>query len=184
MEEVWKNIPGYEGYYQVSSFGRVRSLDRIDSENHFRKGQILKFNYLRGYARVGLRNGKKQTMFQVHRLVALVFIPNPNNLPQVNHKDEDKLNNFVSNLEWCDSTYNINYGSRNQKVSNTHKGRKHEYSWVPVLCYSTQGEFVGRYENIKEAASVTKAQPNAITACCRNKKYYHTAGGYKWKYAT
>ena len=119
-EEIWKPIEGYEGLYEVSNTGRVRSIDRYDSRNHFRRGRILKLSYdTVGYLIVGLHsNGKKKT-YLVHRLVAPAFIPNPDNLPQVNHRDEDKTNNRVENLEWCDSKYNLSYGTRNIRIRET-----------------------------------------------------------------
>lgn len=125
MEEVWKDINGYEGLYQVSNCGRIRSLDRYDSMGRFRKG-IIKADTHNGY---GYRNvmlskdGRSETLY-VHRLVALAFIPNDNNLPQVNHKDENKENNHVDNLEWCTNEYNSNYGNHNEKLSKAHTGKK------------------------------------------------------------
>ena len=116
MEE-WRTIKGYEGLYEVSSYGMVRSLDRYDKNNHFRKGCILKQNNDgRGYMSVQLCLDGKIKKYLVHRLVAQAFTPNPGGLPQVNHKDEDKSNNSVENLEWCDVTYNLNYGTRKDKV--------------------------------------------------------------------
>lgn len=182
MEEIWKDIVGYEGLYQVSNFGRVKSLDRIDAENHFRVGQIMKQKYLRGYAQVALRNGKRQKEYRVHRLVAIAFIPNPKNLPQVNHKDCNPGNNHVENLEWCDAKYNINYGDRNKKTADRLRGMERPYNWKAVNCFSLSGEFLKRYESVEKAASETKTQANAISACCKKRKYYYTAGGYKWEY--
>lgn len=125
MIENWRDIEGYEGYYQVSNYGRVKSLDRDlmckkDRKCH-RKGQIIKQQKNKhGYAVVTLRKpGEKKTFF-VHRLVALAFIPNPEKHTEINHKDENKTNNFVTNLEWCDRVYNILYGtSRKRSVANT-----------------------------------------------------------------
>ena len=181
MEEIWKDIPGYEGKYQVSNLGRIRSLDRIDDENHFRKGQIMKTKLLRGYVRVPLRDGKKQKDYQVHRLVALAFIPNPDNLPQVNHKDQDPGNNNVDNLEWCDAKYNINYGDRNEKVSKALSGRKNTWCQKPVLCYNLDGNFVCWFESAHAAGKAINTAPTHITACLRGR--YKTAGGFIWKYA-
>ena len=109
MEE-WKYIEGYEGLYQVSNYGRVRSL-------FYRKKnqvQLLKLRKVtKGYLQVALWKNRKRKDFMVHKLVAEAFIPNPNNYPQINHKDEDKTNNCVENLEWCTNEYNHNYGTRN-----------------------------------------------------------------------
>ena len=126
MEEIWKDIVGYEGLYQVSNFGRVKSLAKYKNGNggskFWRKERILKpANTGRGYLMVVLIKEKKRTTYILHRLVAQAFIPNPNNLPQINHKDENKTNNVVSNLEWCDNKYNSNYGTRNVRIIQTRK---------------------------------------------------------------
>lgn len=120
IEEIWRPVVGYEGLYEVSNTGRVRSLDRYDSNNHFLKGRILKLCADKdGYLNVGLSLGNKVKKYKVHRLVAEAFIPNPYNLPQVNHRDEDKTNNRVENLEMCNAKYNSNYGSRKDRVRDT-----------------------------------------------------------------
>lgn len=107
MQEIWKDVVGFEGYYQVSSLGRVMSLNRKYSGEHLMSPTKDKM----GYMIVCLRKQGYKGNKKVHRLVAEAFIPNPDNLPQVNHKDEDKTNNNVENLEWCDCRYNINYGT-------------------------------------------------------------------------
>lgn len=129
--ELWKDIEGYEGYYQVSSLGRVKSLDRIDATGRKLKGRILKptltipsKKYKDGYFTVALSIGGKIKRHKVHRLVAKAFIPNPNNFPEVNHKDENKINNNINNLEWCNKIYNCNYGTRNERANKT-KEQKH-----------------------------------------------------------
>ena len=118
IEEIWKPIEGYEGLYEVSNLGRVRSLDRFYYRLH--KGKVLsptKDRY--GYLTVTLNcNGKSKTI-KIHRLVAQAFLPNPDNLPQVNHKDEVKSNNCVDNLEWCSAKYNVNFGTRQERYRNT-----------------------------------------------------------------
>lgn len=104
MTEIWKDIKGFEGLYQVSSYGNVRS--------YYRGGRILKPKKDKdGYLEVCLRKNNKSKYFKIHRLVAFVFIENTDNLPQVNHIDENKMNNNINNLEWCDCYYNINYGT-------------------------------------------------------------------------
>lgn len=119
MEE-WRTIKGYEGLYEVSSYGRVRSLDRYVKSGYesyrLHKGKVLSpIIATNGYLFVGLQGRR----LSVHRLVAKAFIPNPDNLPEVNHKDEDKTNNVVDNLEWCDHSYNINYGARTERQKKT-----------------------------------------------------------------
>ena len=123
MEEIWKDIEGYEGLYQVSNLGRVRSLDRYVNNNHetksLKKGRILVNSILKstGYLRVSLSREGKFVSKQVHRLVAEAFVSNPNNYPIINHKDENPLNPCADNLEWCTSEYNNNYGTRLDKIS-------------------------------------------------------------------
>ena len=124
--EEFRDIPGYEGLYEVSNLGRVRSLETE---------RILKpSKNTWGYLFVSLyKNGIKKAV-RIHRLVALAFIPNPDNLPCINHKDEDKTNNTVDNLEWCDDKYNANYGTRNERIAE--KTRK------PVLQFDLLGNFI------------------------------------------
>lgn len=124
MTEIWKDIVGYEGLYQVSNLGNVKRLKGYKGRG---KGYIVEEHLIqpsinsRGYQNVVLcKNGKTKT-FSMHRLVAIAFLDNSNNLQQVNHKDEDKTNNCVYNLEWCDATYNNNYGTRNKKCSDKWK---------------------------------------------------------------
>lgn len=129
MEEIWKDIEGYEGWYQVSNLGRVRSVERYVNYKKtglsFRKSRILKLksDYY-GYRSVNLSVNCKVKTYKVHRLVAQAFIPNPNNLPCINHKDENKSNNFVSNLEWCSIAYNNTYGTRIERTQATYKKHK------------------------------------------------------------
>ena len=104
-----KDIPGYEGHYAITSCGRVWSYKR----NRFLKPSTDKYGYLHV---VLYKNGKGKHKF-IHQLVAEAYIPNPNNLPQVNHKDEVRTHNWINNLEWCDVTYNNNYGTRNAKIA-------------------------------------------------------------------
>lgn len=127
MEEIWKDIEGYEGYYQVSSFGRVRSVDRHDSRGYFRKGRLMATKDANtGYKVISLSKNAISKHYQIHRLVAIAFIPNPNNFPIINHKDENPKNNYANNLEWCDYKYNANYGKMTHKFrSSLVLGEKH-----------------------------------------------------------
>ena len=132
-KEIWKDIKGFEGKYQVSNLGNVKSLPKYTYSKGYpqlRKEKILKpakTGKHRNYLAVGLNDGKH---YKVHRLVADAFIPNPNNYPQVNHKDENPLNNCVDNLEWCTNQYNTKYSARpftdehRRKLSEAKKGRK------------------------------------------------------------
>lgn len=127
MEEVWKDIPGFEGYYQVSNLGKVRSLDRVKSDGIRMKGRIRKTHLDScGYELVQLRADNRIKHYSVHRLVALAFIPNPNNLPQVNHIDEVRNHNEASNLEWCTVLYNQNYGRRRERASISATGERNK----------------------------------------------------------
>lgn len=133
VEVVRKPIKAYEGYYEVDPFGRVYSVDRIvpveDNGRNYNKplkGKQMKQSlHTKGYKTVSLtKDGKTKTCY-VHRIVAEAFIDNPDNLPFINHKDEDKTNNFVDNLEWCTNEYNLNYGTARKRQSRALKGKKH-----------------------------------------------------------
>ena len=115
-KEIWKDIKGYEGLYQISNLGRVKSFPRAGTRT--KKERILKtrFSY-NGYERISLSKEDIDKAYFIHRLVAQAFISNPYNYKEINHKDENSRNNKVSNLEWCDRSYNINYKNRNKKVA-------------------------------------------------------------------
>lgn len=169
INENWKVVVGYEGLYEVSDLGRVRSL------NYNKTGviQVMKHKVNKlGYQSVHLsKEGKAKTLY-VHRLVAQAFIPNPDNLPEVNHKDENPSNNRVENIEWCDRTYNNNYGSRNEKAA--------ESLCIPIIQYSKDGTIVALYNGVNDAERQTGVGHSNITKCC---KYIRkTAGGYIWRY--
>lgn len=127
--EIWKSIDGYNGLYEVSNFGNVK---RVSHKTKLKNGAIRTFDEKLkkqgtdkdGYKTVMLYIGRNKKLFKVHRLVALAFIDNPNNLPMINHKDENKANNNINNLEWCDVLYNNNYGTRNKRLSESKKGKK------------------------------------------------------------
>lgn len=124
MSEIWKDIPNYENLYQVSNYGRVRSL-----HNRFKNKTYLKgCKNSKGYLLVTLCKNHTQKAFNIHRLVAEAFIPNPNNLPCVNHIDENKINNIFTNLEWCTYQYNNTYGHRLEKSIATRKRNHSPFS--------------------------------------------------------
>ena len=175
-KEYWKPVVGYEGLYMVSNWGRVKSFDRwVKSRNgsvRFCKGRILKpLTSSSGYLCVNLYKNNIKKEYLVHRLVAEAFIDNPDNLSQVNHRDENKLNNNVDNLEWCDAKYNINFGTCIE--------RRSKKKSKPVLQYTLDGEFVREWPSTMEAARNGFNQGN-IWMCCQGK--LKTYKGYIWKY--
>ncbi|KAA6303162.1 MAG: hypothetical protein EZS26_000765 [Candidatus Ordinivivax streblomastigis] len=179
MEEIFKNIHGYEGLYQVSNFGRVKSCERfvykgIRGQTQLLQDKILKQSKQKtGYLSVVLYNlGKKQTHF-IHRLVAIAFIPNPENLPEVNHKDENKCNNFVDNLDWITSKNNCNFGTRNERIASK-VNTKH------IFQYELNGKFVKGWESaIQIQRELGFSRQNILcNANGKTKKAYN----YIWKY--
>lgn len=173
MEEVWKEIKNFEGYYEISNLGNIRSLTRINTNGRCLKGRLRKpYKGWDGHLRVRLSKGNKLTDCLVHRLVALAFIPNPNNLPQINHKDENPHNNCVENLEWCTCEYNLHYGTRVERCA---EGRK-----IAIIQESKTGDFIARYSSIKEAETLTSVCHTHISSVAKGKRKY--AGGFVWKY--
>lgn len=184
QEEIWKDIPDYEGLYQVSNLGRVKRLPsvvrgKLGSVRNMPERILAPVLQKIGYFAVKLsKDGMVESVY-VHRLVAQSFCLNPNGYKEVNHKDECKTNNEARNLEWCSRSYNINYGTRTlrQSISMTGKnGRK-------VSCYSKNGSLVGIFDGITLASRELNLPRRAfsnIIACCKG--YISTAYGYKWKY--
>ena len=161
MEEIWKDKKDYEGHYQVSNFGRVKSIKfgkEIILKQHINKG---------GYYYVCLLKNGKHKNYYVHRLVAEAFIDNPDNLPQVNHKDENKTNNSVDNLERCTNEYNHNYGTINERISQSQS--------KPVLQYDLNGNLIKEWKSINECGRNGFNQGD-ICKCCNGKR--KTAKGF------
>lgn len=173
MEEIWKDVLGYEGYYQVSNLGRVKSLEReiwVGQIKKIKKETIMNLpKNTTGYLMVNLCVNKVRKKFLVHRLVASAFIPNENNLPQINHKDENKENNCVENLEWCNNIYNNNYGLHCENISRA--------NGKPVMCVET-GEC---FRSQAEAARRIGASASAISVCCLHN--HRTVYGLHWRFA-
>lgn len=179
--EIWRDIKGYEGLYQVSNEGRVKSLER--KTQHRGRLITIKERFLKqspdtkGYLMAHLyKNGIDNTL-KVHRLVAEAFIDNPDNLPQVNHKNEDKTLNSVENLEWCDTKYNINYGTHNERVA---KSLTNGITSKPIIQYDLDGNFIQEYPSMHEAARCLGLKQGGISMCCRG--IAKTAYGFIWKY--
>ena len=166
-KEVWRDIEGYEGLYQVSDSGRVKSLNYRRSG---KEGIIKIWKRKDGYLQVQLSKDGKLKTHKVHRLVGQAFIPNPEWLPQINHKNEDKANNCVDNLEWCTREYNHSYGTKNERISIT-MGK-------PVICVETNMI----YFSARDAQRKTGIFATSITACVKHRKYCHTARRLHWEY--
>lgn len=183
MKEIWKDVPGYEGLYQVSNLGRIRSYEKYKRAGrhtsvYYCPSKIIKsFSAGVGYQRVNLFKDRKGRQLSVHRLVAMAFIPNPDNLPQVNHKDEDKTNNRLDNLEWCTAKYNSNYGTHPYRL--TVKGRKKPKKSKEVGQYTKSGELIGTYPSICEASRKAKVDRGSISNAINGR--YLQAGGYYWR---
>lgn len=175
--EIWKTIEGYPNY-MVSNLGRVKSCKRTIMRNNGHP-QTINEKILKscndggsGYLRVNLYKEGKEKKYYIHRLVAQAFLDNPNNLSQVNHIDEDKTNNCVENLEYCDVSYNINYGTRNERVSKTKS--------IPILQFTREMEFIKRWESATQVERELGIDQGNICMCCKGK--IKTCGGYVWGY--
>ena len=190
MKEIWKDIKGYEGLYQISSFGNVKSLDRYiinkNGDKQYFPGKYLTQGIGDSYLKVTLSKNNKQRTFRVHILVARTFIPNPENKPEVNHIDGNKKNNKVNNLEWNTRSENELHAYRNglAKPSNKQKQAvakyaKENYS-KKVVQYSLNGEFIKEWNSMHDVWRELGIRPSYICRCCkglRNQTY-----GYIWKY--
>lgn len=178
MEEIWKPVVGFEGLYEVSNYGNVRSLSHRQSFE-FRdtirtrtiKGKMLKPAIVDGYHRVQLFKDGVGYNKPVHRLVAIAFIENPNEYPMINHRDENRTNNRVDNLEWCTSKYNANYGNASAKKSAARS--------KPCMAIYPNGT-IRAFESTLEAGKALGVAQSHISQACSGKR--HTSAGAKWMY--
>lgn len=180
MNEIWKSIEGYEGLYEVSNLGKVKSVERyVPRGNHqiYVKERILKPELDKdGYLLVNLSKNGVQRMQKIHRLVAIAFIPNVNNLPIINHLNEIKFDNRVENLEWCDNLHNVRYGTgieRNKQIQTFAHGKK-------VLKKDLLGNVLESYPSTREAARENNTTATQIRRVCQGKQ--RTCIGYTWEY--
>ena len=167
----WKEIKGFEGIYAVNEDGKVLNLTN---------GKILKNRkHKTGYLSVILYKDKKYKSKLVHRLVAEAFLSREEGKPFVNHKDENKENNCIENLEWCSKIYNSNYGTISQRIKNRrgHEPRRKK----PIIQKDKNGNIIQIWDSIGEASRATKTARNSIFECCRGKN--KTANGFMWNYA-
>lgn len=196
MEEIWLPIKGFEGLYEVSSFGRVRSL------NYHRTGQtriLVPAQKKNGYLQVALWKNGKGNYYLIHRLVAEAFIPNWFEDSQVNHIDEDKTNNHVDNLEWCDAKYNVNYGTAIERMKLCNGGMFKKGNKLSeetqrkitekitngkcskaVLQYTKTGEFIREFPSMQEVERKLGISNSKVCCVCKGKR--NSAGGYVWRY--
>ena len=176
MEE-WRDIKGYEGYYQISNMGRVKSLERTvrcgrgykTIPEKIRKGKDNSY----GYLQVGLSKDGRKKWYRINRLVAQAFLENPDNLPEVNHKNEDKTDNRVENLEWCSRSYNNRYNDKAKKA-----GKKLS---KPVFSVDKESGLIMWWESTREASKQMGINNGNISACCNGRK--KSAGGHIFFYA-
>ncbi|MDE3290425.1 HNH endonuclease [Lacticaseibacillus paracasei] len=172
-KEIWKDIEDYKGLYQVSNLGRVRSLERVDSNGHYVKEKVLaSFPNRNGYFKVNLYRDRNIKQVSIHRLVAAAFLDNPDNLPEVNHIDEDKSNNAVSNLEYCTVMYNNTYGTRLERVAKALE--------CPICAITSSGQR-HYFDSVNEAARVLGLKRQGITNCLHGRRKHH--GGFSFELA-
>lgn len=183
MTEIWKPIPNYEGFYEVSNTGKIRSV--------YRYKRVLKPMISNsGYERVDLFKNKKRQQVSIHRIVAKVFCENPNGKPCVNHKDENRLNNNAENLEWVTHQENRNYGTAearrrshtdySKEIFKINARRNGKKTARPVSMFTKDGQYLNSFESAAEASRQTGIYFTTITRAIRRGI---NAGGYAWRYA-
>lgn len=187
--EIWKDICGFEGLYKISSYGRIKSL-------HYYGGNRVKIlkpvKDSDGYLTIGIWKDKKRYSKKMHRLVAEAFIPNPENFPQINHKDEDRENNHVENLEWCTNKYNVNYGNHSLHAAQAQMGKRHTAEHIMKIRANAPGSkavlminpddmsIVVEYVSGSEAARQIRGTATNVAYACRNQGTKYK--GYFWRY--
>lgn len=206
MNEEWRDVVGYEGLYQVSNLGNVKSLNY--QKRGYAQNLVLKRNRNGRLWVELLKNGNRKCL-QVHRLVGIAFIPNPKALPQINHKDENPANNNVDNLEWCDQSYNVRYslerhperkrtnvrnlsyptGDLWHQIHKGHPGRRGKQNTcgscintgTKVVQYTDATDYYKVWNSVYEASKENNWRSSSIKECCEGKR--KTAYGFKWRYA-
>lgn len=182
MEEIFKDIHGFEGLYLISSFGRIKSLGNGKSSDPRTKVERFLKTRIKnsGYEQVKLCKNGKCNHYLVHRLMAVTFIENRNNLPEINHIDGNKQNNTLSNLEWVSSSENQIHAFK-LGLQKSIKGKDNKQS-IPVLQLSKDGLLIKEWGSIKQIKREAGLNTYGIIGCCKNKVKYKTAYGFKWQY--
>ncbi len=189
MLEIWKNVKGYEDYYQVSNKGRIKSLDRtytrVDGKIKKYKSKIRKLPIdAYGYNIINLFKGGKRSFYKVHRLVAYAFLENIKNKPQINHKNGIKTDNNVNNLEWVTCSENLKHAHRLgfKKPSTPMLGKfgKNNHSSKKIVQYNLSGKLIKTYYGISEACRENNYKISNISMACRGKSL--TAYGFRWSF--
>lgn len=189
--EIWKDIKNFENQYQVSNFGRVKSLERVIKIKDKRKGEYYKkiiccilIPSVRkdGYVFVDLHKNNKKKAFKIHRIVAEAFIQNPYNKPQVNHKNGIKSDNRVENLEWVTPHENMLHSYRVLHCKRSEGVRGKDTKKSKIVLQIKDGKIIRKFYGCPEASRITGIDRSQIQRCCGNKKYAKTAGGFQWKY--
>lgn len=176
MIEEWRQVPGYENILLVSNTGKVKRVNyRNSGKDRVLSVQVKKYNI----CTINIRIDKKLHTLSVHRLVASAFIPNPNNLPCVNHLDENRLNNNANNLEWCNYEYNNNYMTRNRRIS---QSKINGLTSKPILQYDLQGNLIKEWPSIAEIQRQLGFATGNISCCAKGKYHHNSAYGYVWRY--
>lgn len=189
MKEIWKDIPEYEGYYQISNLGRIKSLISFNGHKFIHKEKILKPQKNR-YLTVRLAKNKNIKQYTVHRLVAKVFLLNKENKPCVNHIDGNKYNNNINNLEWVTykentaHAYKNNLITKNSEIKKISTMKNIKKAWEKnkkiIYQYDLSGKFIKKYSSLSQASEYCNISIQCISDCCRKKTC--SAGGYKWNY--
>lgn len=175
MEEIWKDVVGYEGLYQVSNTGKVRSLNYRAVKN--RVHELTPKTNNSGRLWVELFKDGIARQHLIHRIVGNAFIPNPYKFEEINHKDENPKNNNVNNLEWCTREYNVRYYNERHPIGN----RNGKLKKLAINQISGDGTIIRQWNNAREVFVQTGMSASSITDCCRGKR--KTAYGFKWQYA-
>ena len=187
--EFWMDIPGYEGEYQISTYGRVKSLANPNANNQYKNERILSPGYRQGYMGYVLCHNGKHKNYQAHRLVAKTFLPIwDKRFAIINHKDENRSNNNVNNIEWCTYKYNSNYGTCKDRIS---EKNRHGSCCRVIKMFSSNGDFIRTFFSVAEAERVMGINSAQICACANHYEHltkrgvverYLSAGGYKWEW--